>query len=260
MERMSDTGTIETAPIIRHDTTIRDLVRRHPELRPKLEQLGIDYCCGGEKPLVDAVNEAGLGLENVLMDLNSALTQVDAKPETRNWTKEELTELADYILEKHHTFMKRELPRLEGMLEKVLSAHGAHHGRMLHAVKRAYSLLRTDIEMHLLKEEQILFPAIKGIDAFVAGRGPRPAVHCGTIRNPIQQMEHEHDRAGQALQQIRKLTDDFSLPDDACPPFVALYDGLQALEADLHEHIHLENNILFPASIEIENKMLEDET
>ena len=110
------------------------------------------------------------------------------------------------------------------------------------------------------KEEQILFPAIKAIDAFMAGAGDRPIFHCGSIFAPIRQMEHEHDSAGKALAEMHRITKDFQLPADRCPTFAALYDGLKDLEADLHEHIHLENNIFFPRSVEREEQMINKET
>ncbi len=126
---------------------------------------------------------------------------------------------------------------------------------MLERLKHSYTSLKTDIEMHLQKEEQILFPLIRQIEAFQQGRGPAPEMHCGSIGNPIRQMEHEHDVAGQFLTQMRQITENYSLPKDACPTFTALYKGLDALEKDLHEHIHLENNILFPKAQDLEEQI-----
>jgi regulator of cell morphogenesis and NO signaling len=129
------------------------------------------------------------------------------------------------------------------------------HGALLNKLQELFDALEAELAEHLQKEEQILFPAIKGIDFFVSGNGTRPEFHCGTIDNPIRQMMLEHDNAGGVLAEMRQLTDNYQLPADACRTFGALYDGLQALEADLHEHIHLENNILFPKSIEQEKTM-----
>lgn len=134
-------------------------------------------------------------------------------------------------------------------------AHGIKHGEMLARLQRLYDGLHAELDTHLMKEEQILFPAIKAIDAFVNGKGEKPVVQCGSVANPIRQMEAEHDSAGEALAGIRQATDSYRLPADACLTFKALFDGLQTLEADLHEHIHLENNILFPKSIKLEEGM-----
>jgi len=123
---------------------------------------------------------------------------------------------------------------------------------MLRGVRKPYDLLHAELDGHLVKEEEILFPAIKEIDAFVTGKGERPFVHCGSVANPIAQMEAEHENAGSALVDIRRETDNYTLPADACQTFAAFYEGMEALEADLHEHIHLENNILFPKSIKQE--------
>jgi regulator of cell morphogenesis and NO signaling len=141
------------------------------------------------------------------------------------------------------------------LLAKVEKAHGAHHGEMLSQLRRTYNAIRAELEPHLMKEEQILFPLIKETQVFVSGGGKKPVTHCGSVANPIRQMEIEHDNAGRELATLRRLTDGYQLPDDACPAFTALYEGFANMEADLHEHIHLENNILFPKSMEQENTM-----
>jgi regulator of cell morphogenesis and NO signaling len=240
---------------IQPDTTVGDLVVRHPLLRPYLEQLGLDYCCGGKKSLLEAAHQAGQNWPTVMAVLQRAL---ELEPEGNvgtNWNTAPLIRLADHIVAKHHAFTKEQLPRLDGLLSKVQNAHGAQQGEMLGHLRRVYGALRAELEAHLIKEEQILFPAIKGIDAFMSGIGDRPVFHCGSIFSPIRQMEYEHDSAGKALAELRQITDNFRLPADACPTFEALYDGLKDLEADLHEHIHLENNIFFPRSVGREEEM-----
>ena len=237
---------------IRKDVTVGELVVRHPRLRQHLETLGIDYCCGGKTPLGAAVEGAGLTWSAVLATLKEALASGSAGRTDTDWGNAPLGQLADHILEKHHTFMKAQLPRLDGLLARVQKAHKAQHGDMLGNLRSVFNALRFELDNHLMKEEQILFPAIKDIDAFMSGTGARPVVHCGSIANPIRQMEHEHDSAGHALAEMREITGNYQLPSDACQSFAALYDGLKAMEADLHEHIHLENNILFPKSIKQE--------
>jgi regulator of cell morphogenesis and NO signaling len=230
------------------EQTVRELVVQHPQLRSQLEKLGIDYCCGGLRPLSAAVQAAGLKWRTVEDKLKQAWSSAQKEEPATDWNAATLTVLADHILDKHHAFTKEELLRLDGLLQKVQRAHDEKHGELLNQLRQLFDGLAEELSAHLLKEEQILFPAIKGIDAFMSGTGPRPVVHCGTIENPIRQMMLEHDHAGNVLVDIRKLTGNYRLPADGCRTFAALYDGLQALEADLHEHIHLENNILFPKS------------
>jgi regulator of cell morphogenesis and NO signaling len=148
--------------------------------------------------------------------------------------------------------MREALPRLDNLLNTVIGAHGARHGDMLRALRTTFAGLRQEIEMHLMKEEQVLFPYIRQMEESVSRSGAVPPMHCGTVRNPVRQMEAEHENAGEALASMRSLTEDYTLPADACPTFAALYEGLQDMEADLHEHIHLENNILFPRAEQME--------
>ncbi len=233
-------------------TTVRELVAKYPQARPVFERYGVDYCCGGLHDLKTAASEKGVEVETLMGALEKAVNAPVSGPGQRDWASSNITDLADYIEGKHHTFMKEQLPRLAGLMATVLKAHSPRHGEVLSPLKNTYELLRMEIEQHLMKEEQILFPYIRQIDAFAREGGEVPEVHCGSVQNPIRQMEYEHDNAGHALARMRELTSNYQLPDDACNTFRALYDGLKALEADLHEHIHLENNILFPKSIELE--------
>jgi regulator of cell morphogenesis and NO signaling len=235
--------------------TVGELVARYPQTRKTLEKWGIDYCCGGKHDLKTAAVEKAINLDALLAALNEAMqtAQVHDVSE-QNWTTAALAELADHIEAKHHTFMKEQLPRLSLMLAKVKKAHGDKHGQMLTELEDVYLSLREEIEMHLMKEEQILFPYIRQIEEYATRKGPKPHVHCGSVANPITQMEHEHENAGRALEQMRKLTNNYTVPDDGCATFAALYEGLAAMEDDLHEHIHLENNILFPKAVELEPK------
>jgi regulator of cell morphogenesis and NO signaling len=239
---------------IEESMLVGDLVVRHPQLRQRLEQLGIDYCCGGKKSLRAATEAAGLQWPAVESALNGALEE-QREQATTDWNTVALSTLVDHIVGTHHVFMKEQLPRLDGLLTKVQNVHGTQHGDMLAQLRSAYSSIRSELEAHLMKEEQILFPLIKKTEAFVAGGGEKPISLCGSVANPIRQMEVEHDAAGNELTVIRKLTGGYQLPEGACPTFAALYEGLAAMEADLHEHIHLENNILFPKSIEQEKSM-----
>jgi regulator of cell morphogenesis and NO signaling len=243
----------QAAPI-RPDQTLGDLVARDPGLKLPLEKMGLDYCCGGKRTLAQAAHEAGLDPQTVINRLEAARGPGTASPEV-DWTARPVTELADHILDTHHVFTKAQLPRIDRLLTRVQQAHAARHGRLLSELRNLFDTLRSELENHLMKEEVILFPAIKSIDGYLSGGGEKPALHCGSIAIPILQMEHEHDGAGGVLAALRARTDGYRAPEDACETFKALYEAFEALEADLHQHIHLENNILFPASVKQEQQM-----
>jgi regulator of cell morphogenesis and NO signaling len=171
---------------------------------------------------------------------------------TKDWYAAALTDLINHILEVHHAYMHKALPKVTDLLKKVLRAHGPRHGTMLSQVQDVFAALDGELTPHLAKEETVLFPYMVAADAHARGQGPKPVACFPTVRAPIQQMEREHEEAGRALERLRELTGDYALPEDACPTFVALYAELQRMEADLHQHIHLENNILFPRAIEME--------
>ena len=254
-KQAASTTSSPSADVIRADGTVADLVLAHPALRPLLERLGIDYCCGGRKPFAQAVRDAGHDLKSV-MDACQRTVQASAStPAATDWTRATVTALADHILATHHVFTRSQLERIDGLLVRVQRAHAAAHGAMLGEVRDIFDALRAELESHLAKEEQILFPAIQAIDGYLAGRNARPDIHCGRVAYPIRQMEVEHDTAGAALARLRSLTGGYQAPADACATFQALYEALPALEDDLHEHIHLENNILFPRSIGQEERM-----
>ncbi len=237
-------------------TTVAQIVTDHPQLRVLLEELNIDYCCNGKDSLELASQKASQPLQKVIDALIKRLNEPQSQDhQLKDWRQASLTELTDHVIDVHHGYLKKQFPRLGALLEKVYNAHKAHHGDMLEKLEPVFNVLRMDLDMRLEKEEQIFFPMIKQIDAFAQGKGEVPVVHCGTIENPIRQMEYEHDIAGDFLAQMRTITDDYRLPDDACQSFKALYEGLDDIEKDLHKHIHLENNILFPKSIELEKSL-----
>lgn len=239
-----------------HDT-VRDVVVTYPAARRIFEGMGIDYCCGGQKPLSEAAKNAGVSVSEVASAVEHAVEEDADKggEPDRSWTDASLTELADHIETAHHAYMRDALPRLSKLLTTVGRAHHANHGEMLAELSETFGGLREEIEMHLMKEEQVLFPYIRQMQASASRKAALPPMHCGTVQNPVRQMEAEHEHAGDALARMRSLTDDYTLPADACPTFEALYQALQELEADLHEHIHLENNILFPRAERLESEL-----
>jgi regulator of cell morphogenesis and NO signaling len=234
--------------------TIRDLVGRYPQTRPVFEKHGIDYCCGGSKCLAEAAGERGLKLPALVGALEEALQAApsEAQGADKDWYAAPLGELVSHIVEAHHGYLKAALPRLRSLVPTVLKAHGAHHGELLRQVQDLVTALDAELSTHLMKEEHMLFPYIVAAEARDQEGAAKPPAAFGSVRNPIRQMEHEHESAGQVLQKLREVTHDYALPSDACPTFTAMYDELQRLEADLHQHIHLENNILFPRAIDLD--------
>lgn len=215
-----------------------------------LESHGIDYCCGGQRSLQEVCHERGIDAAAVMRELDAA--QALAEADNRDWRTAPLAELARHIVATHHAYLKDELPRLTARLDAVRKAHAARHGAVLEPLGQIFTALREEMEMHMQKEEMVLFPFMGKLDQAVARGVAAPVPPFGSVENPIRIMEHEHEDAGRALAEMRQLTAGFTPPEDACNTFRALYTGLQELERDLHLHVHLENNILFPRAVAIE--------
>lgn len=234
--------------------TVRELAGRYPQTWKIFENHGIDYCCGGGQSLTDAAGQRGLDLPLLLAALEKAIQTVpgQAEPSDRGWYAAPLAELVSHIVRVHHGYMKQSLPRLRLLTQKVLNAHGTHHGEMLRQVQDLFHALDAELTPHLMKEEEILFPYIVALAAHVRDGVAKPSACFGSVRNPIRQMEHEHESAGATLAQLREVTANYALPQDACPTFAVMYEEFRHMEADLHQHIQLENNILFPRAGELE--------
>jgi regulator of cell morphogenesis and NO signaling len=216
-----------------------------------LEQHGLDYCCGGKQAFDQACVAQGVKPESVLREIEDAKA---ANVAGRDWQTAPLDELVKHIVATHHEYLKLDLPVLSHRMDKVASVHGARDPETLPRMAEVFAALRAEMEMHMHKEETILFPFIEQYGRAEVRNRPMPPVPFGSIANPIAMMEREHVSAGDALGTIRTLTNDFKLPPYACNTVRALYEGLQVLEADLHVHIHLENNILFPRAIALEKR------
>ena len=229
-------------------TTVGQLVVERPSRSRVFEELGIDYCCGGRKSLADACRSRGLDPDTVLQAL---LGNEPAEPaDTADVSSLSLSDLCDLVETRHHAYLKRELPRLQFMVERVASVHG-DHSPWMREVATVFSPLHEELAAHMQKEERVLFPLIRAIEAGQTGA----AQHCGgTIAHPIRAMEYEHDSAGDALHRIRDLTGSYTPPANACNTFRAVLDGLRELELDMHRHIHKENNVLFPRALELEGR------
>jgi len=213
------------------------------------ETYGIDYCCHGSDSLAKACKKLGVHLSEVCQALEkNSVIKVEG---FIDWDKKKLSELISYIVSKHHSFTKTELDRLINLLNKVCSVHENNHPE-LNKVKTLFYLLFQDLTTHLMKEEQVLFPYIIRLETAVDQKEPLPYSHFGSVNNPIQMMMYEHDQASSLLKELHSVTNSYISPDDACASYKALYAGIKDLELDLHQHIHLESNILFPRAVELE--------
>ncbi len=224
------------------DTTLAEVVNAAPASARVLESFGLDYCCGGRRRLDDACR--GLGVDPVAV--LGALQTLEPGPEP-DWASMDPAALVDHLEAVHHAYLHTELGRLDALADKVVAAHGERHPE-LREIRATYRALRADLEPHLMKEEQVLFPMIRDL----ATATIPPTFHCGSLQNPISVMMAEHDRAGELLAQLRVLTDGYRTPEDGCASYRAFSDGLAELEADTHLHVHKENNVLFPAVVALE--------
>jgi regulator of cell morphogenesis and NO signaling len=241
------TTATATAPT----TTVRDIALQNPNATRALEKLGIDYCCGGHRPLSEAAAEMNLSVEQVLAAIEQATNDTEARTATTDWTNASLTELVEHINATHHVYVKTEIPRILQLTAKVAGKHGPNHPE-LGQVKEVFEGLAEELTSHLMKEEQILFPYVIAMDRAQTSGEELPHSCFGTVQNPIRMMFLEHDNAGAALKQLRTLTSNYTAPADGCVSYKTLYQALADFEADLHQHIHKENNIMFPRAIELE--------
>ena len=229
--------------------TVRSIVRNNPAAVGVFEGLHIDYCCGGDRTLEDACGELQLSPQTVLAELEEAL-RLPPIEEDCHWLTCPLGELADHIVNTHHAFTRREMPVLANMAEKVFARH-RHTNPELGKLRELVEALKGELFIHMSKEEQVLFLALKALEDCASRRDCLPT-HCGYLLNPIRRMMEEHDDTGELLKSIRGITRNYQAPEVACTTFRALYAGLKQMEEDLHRHIHLENNILFPRALELE--------
>ncbi len=230
--------------------TVRDLAVENPAATRVFEKFGIDYCCGGGKSLREACAAANVAPDKLVESLKTAEQGRDTN-RNRDWNEELLSDLIDHIVETHHAYTRAELDRLEPLLAKVCSVHGQRHSELL-KIKQLFAGLSQELTMHMMKEEQVLFPYISRMEEAVLEHRPIMPPMFGTVQNPVQMMMQEHDDAGQVLHEMHELSAGYTPPQDACVSFQTLYRALDEFERDLHQHIHLENNILFPRAVEME--------
>lgn len=241
-------------PTLTPHSAVGEWIAQYPQWSVVFEQLGIDYCCGGKKPLELACKQRNLDAATLASTLQAAAALPSAaEPDALGMS---LTQLADHIEQTHHAYLRRALPAIHQMAARVAERHGDTQPR-LRELFGVFDALAQELLSHMQKEERILFPIIRQLDALPAGQTEHPstAETCGGVQNPIAQMEHEHDDAGQALARMRELTDGFAIPDDACKTYTAMLESMATFEQDMHRHIHKENNVLFPRAAEREAEL-----
>lgn len=226
--------------VISTETTVGEIVRAVPARSRLFENLGIDYCCGGKKPLAEACQAKGLDPATVVAML-AALDAGASDGAVGNPDALSLTALCDHIEQVHHEYLRAELPRLDFMTRKVAAVHGDHEPR-LREVRDVFEAFNAAMTSHTQEEEAQIFPAIRRLES-AGGAG------AAQLKAALGKLESEHDRAGAALARLAELTDNYAPPEWACNTFRALYDGLANLERETHQHVHKENNVLFPRAL-----------
>ena len=232
-----------------NDTPVGQWVAHNPAYAQTFEKLDIDFCCGGKMPLDKACQSKNLDINKVISQLlqNAAINtdnQIDC-------TKLTLVQLCNHIVITHHQFLQEKLPYIKTLIQKVVNAHGSKDPR-LEKLLNVFTHCKEELLNHMQKEEQILFPMILAMEE---QKHTKNNQHCGNINNPIKMMELEHDDAGVALEKIKLLTDNYQVPSGACQTYRIMLHELEVFEKDMHQHIHKENNILFPAASKYEAKL-----
>ena len=220
--------------MISTEQSVKDIAIAHPLATRVFQRHKIDFCCRGGIALQTACDKKGLDADSIVLEVEAEIAGTGDTAD--RWENKPLDRLIDHILVTYHEPLRSELPRLQQMADKVLAVHGDKMPEVLGELNSVFSALRMELESHMMKEEQILFPMIRAGNGIEAG-------------GPVAMMEQEHASAGDALQRLRGLTNDFHPPDGACATWTGLWAGLADLESELHLHIHLENNILFPRAM-----------
>jgi regulator of cell morphogenesis and NO signaling len=235
-----------------YSKSLAQIVNENHKTAYVFEKYHLDFCCKGKRLLQQACEEIKVPVEQVIADLENVTSDSNISVD---FDKMSLTQLANYIVLTHHDYVKRELPLIYSYLQKVVSRHGDSHPELL-AVFNAFGELKLDMSEHMEKEETILFPRIMMVELYSQDNS-EVQMNRSYLESPITIMEQEHENAGDLLSQIRELTNNYSLPGDACTTYRLSFAALQAFEMDMHQHIHLENNILFPKAIKVFNTLNE---
>ncbi len=235
------------------EQTVAEIVSEHYRAAEVFRRYGIDFCCGGQARVAEVCARKGIDPARLQAELEAALSEkAEGSPDFRSWSA---SLLADYIEERHHTYVRDKLPMLRQYSEKVARVHGHAHPEVIR-LARMVEELANELEQHLLKEERVLFPYVRQLVRARKGEAELVPPPFGSVQNPLSVMRHEHDHAGELMKQMRTLTNDFTPPEYACNTWRVLYQLLDEFERDLHLHVHLENNLLFPKAEALEKELL----
>jgi len=239
-------GGICMKNIFNNKQRLGDIVANFSKAADIFMEYEIDFCCGGNRLIEEAIKEKALNEEEVLSRLNSEYEIFHNKARTDiDWRDESMSDLIDYIIEKHHRYMKKEMPVTGDLLNKILKVHFRTDGAVLSELHKLFNTFKTEIEEHLIKEEELLFPLIKEYELNPSEENREKLIKV------MNEVESEHDAAGDLLRAMRKVTKGYELPTSACTTFAITYEKIKGIESDLFRHVHLENNILFDR---LENK------
>ena len=217
-----------------------DIVVKFPQASEIFKRHGIDFCCGGDQLLTEAVAEHSANEGLILAELNQSYTEAQAKGvQIIDWSSVPMQELIHHVVNTHHAYLQQTFPWLAERITKILRVHGKNHSALLSQVHRLFSSLRMDMDEHMIKEEEFVFPQI------VEYENSPSLDKLEAVILAVQELDAEHDHTGDIVKELRKVTDNYALPEDACGTFTRVYEELQQLESDIFQHIHLENNVLF---------------
>ncbi len=238
---------------ITQETIVGEVVKLNYKTASLFQANNIDYCCGGRVSISEACSEAGIDSNQLITQLDAMLGQDD--PDAQYVNGLNLDELCRYIVKRHHSYVRENIPFLQKSLEKLCQVHGKNHPELFN-IRELFNSSAGELTKHMQKEEIVLFPYISRLVLAKENNTQLSQPQFGSVSNPIEMMMSEHQTEGERFEEISKLTHQYQLPEDACTTYMVTLNKLRDYENDLHRHIHLENNILFPKAILLENKLL----
>lgn len=234
------------------ESSVGEVVKLNFKTASVFQRNNIDFCCGGDKTISEACTNAGLDTDLLIGQLETIAEQIDADSQYINDLS--LEELSSYITKRHHSYVRESIPAIKKNLEKICQIHGEHHPELIE-INKLFKDSSDSLIMHMQKEELMLFPFIRRLELSSVNGTPLPQSPFGSVSNPISAMLVEHQQEGDRFDQISILTEKYRIPEDACPTYELTLKQLRDFENDLHRHIHLENNVLFPKSTELEKQI-----
>lgn len=237
---------------ISENMTLSEIVVDNFHAASVFEKYSLDFCCNGNKTISEACKEKNINILDVLSDIEQLNTNGTTNMNFEDWG---LGFLSEYIVNNHHNYVRKMIPILSEHTKKIASVHGKKHPELL-KISHIFEVVYKDLKQHMMKEEQMLFPFIKNMEAAKNQEGKIEKPFFGTVKNPIRMMQVEHQASGDEMAEIRSLADNYSVPDDGCNTYNVTFLELKEFEEDLHKHVFLENSILFPKAVKMETELL----